>query len=161
MTRSLTVAGCSPQRPFADLAQHLIALRRATRLPQRVLAEAANISRGAVQRAESGTTAPTPAASTPTCAPAGPARPTGPGPISCVPAAAPHSATSSMSSRRPPPTSSPPSGTSLSPSPRSTNGPVLPPSATPTSPPAARRCRAPPRGGSSTARACRPTPSSW
>lgn len=49
------------QRPFADLAQHLIALRRAARLPQRVLASAANISRGAVQRAESGTAAPTPA----------------------------------------------------------------------------------------------------
>ncbi|MDH6435929.1 transcriptional regulator with XRE-family HTH domain [Streptomyces sp. SAI-144] len=59
MTRSLTVAGCSPQRPFADLAQYLIALRRAARLPQRVLAEAANVSRGAVQRAESGTAAPT------------------------------------------------------------------------------------------------------
>ncbi|KRD17897.1 helix-turn-helix domain-containing protein [Streptomyces sp. Root264] len=49
------------QRPFADLAQHLIALRRAARLPQRVLAAAANVSRGAVQRAESGTAAPTPA----------------------------------------------------------------------------------------------------
>ena len=49
-----------PQRPFADLAQHLTALRQAARLPQRGLAEAANISRGAVQRAESGTAAPTP-----------------------------------------------------------------------------------------------------
>nr|WP_168723418.1 helix-turn-helix transcriptional regulator [Streptomyces sp. SAT1]ANO41997.1 transcriptional regulator [Streptomyces sp. SAT1] len=47
------------RRPFADLAQHLIALRRAARLPQRGLAEAANVSRGAVQRAESGTTRPT------------------------------------------------------------------------------------------------------
>ncbi|MCX4920098.1 helix-turn-helix domain-containing protein [Streptomyces sp. NBC_00687] len=48
-----------PQRPFADLAQHLVALRRASRLPQRGLAEAANVSRGAVQRAESGTASPT------------------------------------------------------------------------------------------------------
>ncbi|MYR55945.1 XRE family transcriptional regulator, partial [Streptomyces sp. SID625] len=32
------------RRPFADLAQHLIALRRAARLPQRGLAEAANVS---------------------------------------------------------------------------------------------------------------------
>ncbi|MFE9679755.1 helix-turn-helix domain-containing protein [Streptomyces sp. NPDC006259] len=51
----------TPQRPFADLAQHLTALRRAARLPQRALAEAASVSRGAVQRAESGTAAPTPA----------------------------------------------------------------------------------------------------
>ncbi|MDX3801083.1 helix-turn-helix transcriptional regulator [Streptomyces sp. AK04-3B] len=57
MTRS--PADSVPQRPFADLAQHLIALRRAARLPQRGLAEAANVSRGAVQRAESGTAAPT------------------------------------------------------------------------------------------------------
>ncbi|MET9116656.1 helix-turn-helix transcriptional regulator [Streptomyces longwoodensis] len=48
------------QRPFAGLAQHLTALRRAALL-QRVLAAAANISRGAVQRTESGTAAPTPA----------------------------------------------------------------------------------------------------
>ncbi|MFD7015343.1 helix-turn-helix domain-containing protein [Streptomyces sp. NPDC059928] len=48
-------------RPFAHLAAHLIALRRAARLPQRVLAQAASISRGAVQRAESGTAAPSPA----------------------------------------------------------------------------------------------------
>ncbi|MFJ4478807.1 helix-turn-helix domain-containing protein [Streptomyces xanthochromogenes] len=48
-------------RPFAYLAAHLIALRRAARLPQRALAQAASISRGAVQRAESGTAAPSPA----------------------------------------------------------------------------------------------------
>ncbi|GAA4027243.1 helix-turn-helix transcriptional regulator [Streptomyces plumbiresistens] len=57
MTRSPGVA--APERPFADLAGHLTALREAARLPQRGLAKAANISRGAVQRAESGTAAPT------------------------------------------------------------------------------------------------------
>ncbi|MEU2358589.1 helix-turn-helix domain-containing protein [Streptomyces misionensis] len=57
MTRS--AADGAPQRPFADLAQHLIALRQAARLPQRVLAAAASVSRSAVQRAESGTAAPT------------------------------------------------------------------------------------------------------
>ncbi|MFK0143277.1 helix-turn-helix domain-containing protein [Streptomyces murinus] len=45
-------------RPFAALAAHLISLRRAARLTQRALAERASISRGAVQRAESGTAAP-------------------------------------------------------------------------------------------------------
>ncbi|MEU9247294.1 helix-turn-helix transcriptional regulator [Streptomyces sp. NPDC048385] len=59
MTRSPAVAGRFPAGPFADLAAHLSALRRAARLPQRGLAEAAHISRGAVQRAESGTAAPT------------------------------------------------------------------------------------------------------
>ncbi|WP_329377016.1 helix-turn-helix domain-containing protein [Streptomyces sp. NBC_01716] len=59
MTRSSAVG--TPDRSFADLAEHLIALRRAARLPQRALAEAANVSRGAVQRAESGTAAPSPA----------------------------------------------------------------------------------------------------
>ncbi|MEU6184021.1 helix-turn-helix domain-containing protein [Streptomyces coeruleorubidus] len=57
MTRSL--ADSTPQRPFAHLAEHLTALRRAARLTQRALAEAAHISRGAVQRAESGTAPPT------------------------------------------------------------------------------------------------------
>jgi transcriptional regulator with XRE-family HTH domain len=56
MTRSSVGAA---ERPFAHLAEHLIALRRAARLPQRALAQAANISRGTVQRAESGTAAPT------------------------------------------------------------------------------------------------------
>ncbi|MGW1364997.1 helix-turn-helix domain-containing protein [Streptomyces chartreusis] len=56
MTRS--PAGGSSQCPYARLAEHLIALRRTARLPQRALAEAAHISRGAVQRAESGTAAP-------------------------------------------------------------------------------------------------------
>ncbi|AZM79854.1 XRE family transcriptional regulator [Streptomyces sp. KPB2] len=46
--------------PFAPLAKHLIALRRAARLDQRTLAQVANISRGAVQRAERGLAAPTP-----------------------------------------------------------------------------------------------------
>ncbi|MFC9337372.1 helix-turn-helix domain-containing protein [Streptomyces sp. NPDC057020] len=45
------------QRPFAALAEHLRGLRRAARLPQRGLAERAHVSRGAVQRLESGTTA--------------------------------------------------------------------------------------------------------
>ncbi|GGT02658.1 helix-turn-helix domain-containing protein [Streptomyces cinerochromogenes] len=58
MTR---VPADTPERPFARLADHLTALRRAARLPQRALAQAASISRGAVQRAESGTAAPTPA----------------------------------------------------------------------------------------------------
>ncbi|WP_326782748.1 helix-turn-helix domain-containing protein [Streptomyces sp. NBC_00151] len=57
MTRS--PADSAPQRSFADLAEHLTALRRASRLPQRGLAEAANVSRGAIQRAESGTAPPT------------------------------------------------------------------------------------------------------
>ncbi|MEU3342786.1 helix-turn-helix transcriptional regulator [Streptomyces sp. NPDC006668] len=59
MTRS--PAHTAAERPFAHLAEHLIALRRAARLPQRALAQAASISRGTVQRAESGTAAPTPA----------------------------------------------------------------------------------------------------
>ncbi|MEU2588957.1 helix-turn-helix transcriptional regulator [Streptomyces avermitilis] len=54
-------ADCPPQHPFADLAEHLTGLREAARLTQRVLAGAASISRGAVQRAESGTAAPAPA----------------------------------------------------------------------------------------------------
>ncbi|MFB7189380.1 helix-turn-helix domain-containing protein [Streptomyces sp. NPDC056230] len=45
-------------RPFADLAELLVALRRAARLSQRDLAARANISRGTVQNAESGRTAP-------------------------------------------------------------------------------------------------------
>ncbi|MER6787919.1 helix-turn-helix transcriptional regulator [Streptomyces sp. NPDC000658] len=54
MTRSTAV----PARPFVRLAGHLRALR-AARLTQRALADAANISRGAVQNAESGTAPPT------------------------------------------------------------------------------------------------------
>ncbi|MEU6673779.1 helix-turn-helix transcriptional regulator [Streptomyces sp. NPDC046925] len=57
MTRS--PADSAPQHPFAHLASHLTALRRTARLTQRALAEAAHISRGAVQRAESGTAPPT------------------------------------------------------------------------------------------------------
>ncbi|WP_406165086.1 helix-turn-helix domain-containing protein [Streptomyces canus] len=57
MTRS--PADSSPQHPFAHLAAHLKALRRAARLTQRALAGAAHISRGAVQHAESGTAPPT------------------------------------------------------------------------------------------------------
>ncbi|EGX56735.1 MULTISPECIES: helix-turn-helix domain-containing protein [Streptomyces] len=48
-----------PDRHFARLAGHLRALRGAARLTQRALADDANISRGAVQRAESGTAPPT------------------------------------------------------------------------------------------------------
>ncbi|MFE0356445.1 helix-turn-helix domain-containing protein [Streptomyces nigra] len=58
MTRSRTSA--EPGRPFAALAAHLISLRRTARLTQRALAERASISRGAVQRAESGVAAPCP-----------------------------------------------------------------------------------------------------
>ncbi|MFH8934115.1 helix-turn-helix domain-containing protein [Streptomyces griseosporeus] len=58
MTR---IPAVTAERPFALLAEHLTALRRTARLPQRALAQAASISRGAVQRAESGTAAPTPA----------------------------------------------------------------------------------------------------
>ncbi|MGW0971828.1 helix-turn-helix domain-containing protein [Streptomyces sp. NPDC002516] len=58
MTRSPACG--APGRPFEALGEHLAALRRAARLPQRSLAQAASISRGAVQRAESGTAAPTP-----------------------------------------------------------------------------------------------------
>ncbi|MCK2145350.1 helix-turn-helix domain-containing protein (plasmid) [Streptomyces sp. WAC00276] len=47
-----------PRPPFADLAEHLVALRGAARLSQRGLAAAAAVSRGTVQRAESGTAAP-------------------------------------------------------------------------------------------------------
>ncbi|MFE6383796.1 helix-turn-helix domain-containing protein [Streptomyces roseolus] len=46
------------QRPFAALAEHLRALRQAARLPQRGLAARAHVSRGAVQRLESGTAPP-------------------------------------------------------------------------------------------------------
>ncbi|MFE1907398.1 helix-turn-helix domain-containing protein [Streptomyces gardneri] len=53
MTRSCDDG--APQRPFAALAEHLRALRRAARLSQRGLAERAHVSRGAVQRLESGT----------------------------------------------------------------------------------------------------------
>ncbi|WP_244188114.1 helix-turn-helix domain-containing protein [Streptomyces regalis] len=59
MTRS--PAGAAAQRHYARLAEHLTALRDTARLTQRALADAANISRGAVQRAESGTAPPTPA----------------------------------------------------------------------------------------------------
>ncbi|MFM9458333.1 helix-turn-helix domain-containing protein [Streptomyces europaeiscabiei] len=59
MTRS--PAGAAPERHYARLADHLTALRGAARLTQRAVAETANISRGAVQRAESGTAPPTPA----------------------------------------------------------------------------------------------------
>lgn len=45
-------------RSFADLAELLVALRRDARLSQRDLAARANISRGTVQKAESGRTAP-------------------------------------------------------------------------------------------------------
>ncbi|MFE1879684.1 helix-turn-helix domain-containing protein [Streptomyces diastatochromogenes] len=51
-------AGGHLERPFARLAEHLIALRCAARLTQRALVQAATISRGAVQHAESGTAAP-------------------------------------------------------------------------------------------------------
>ncbi|MFF9286416.1 helix-turn-helix domain-containing protein [Streptomyces griseosporeus] len=47
-----------PHLPFAGLAEHLTALRRAARLSQRELAAAAAVSRGTVQRAESGAAAP-------------------------------------------------------------------------------------------------------
>jgi transcriptional regulator with XRE-family HTH domain len=58
MTRS--AASGAPDRPFVHLAEHLTTLRRAARLTQRALAQAANVSRGAVQRAESGAAAPSP-----------------------------------------------------------------------------------------------------
>ncbi|MFM9812915.1 helix-turn-helix domain-containing protein [Streptomyces scabiei] len=57
MTRS--PADAAPARHYARLAQHLTALRGAARLTQRALADAANVSRSAVQRAESGTAPPT------------------------------------------------------------------------------------------------------
>jgi transcriptional regulator with XRE-family HTH domain len=47
--------------PFAYLAEHLVALRTAARMSQCGLAAAAAVSRGTVQRAESGATAPSPA----------------------------------------------------------------------------------------------------
>ncbi|MFF9496567.1 helix-turn-helix domain-containing protein [Streptomyces flaveolus] len=47
-----------PRLPFAGLAEHLTALRRAARLSRRELAAAAAVSRGTVQRAESGAAAP-------------------------------------------------------------------------------------------------------
>ncbi|MFC9652748.1 helix-turn-helix domain-containing protein [Streptomyces sp. NPDC056937] len=59
MTRSCPAG--TPDGPFAALAEHLVCLRRAARLTQRALAEAASISRGTVQRAESGAAAPSPA----------------------------------------------------------------------------------------------------
>ncbi|WP_294003050.1 helix-turn-helix transcriptional regulator [Streptomyces sp.] len=52
-------AGAAAQRHYARLAEHLTALRDTARLTQRALADAANISRGAVQRAESGAAPPT------------------------------------------------------------------------------------------------------
>jgi transcriptional regulator with XRE-family HTH domain len=57
---SRSALACAPERPFAALAEHLIGLRRAARLPQRALADVAAISRTAVQRAESGIAAPSP-----------------------------------------------------------------------------------------------------
>lgn len=50
--------GAVPRRPFAGLAEHLVALRTTARMSQRDLAVAAAVSRGTVQRAESGTAAP-------------------------------------------------------------------------------------------------------
>ncbi|WP_318205874.1 helix-turn-helix transcriptional regulator [Streptomyces sp. SCL15-4] len=58
MTRSDPAS--TPDGPFPALAEHLVRLRRAARLTQRALAEAASISRGTVQRAESGSAAPSP-----------------------------------------------------------------------------------------------------
>ncbi|MEU5756240.1 helix-turn-helix transcriptional regulator [Streptomyces sp. NPDC047829] len=57
---SRSALACAPERPFAALAEHLIGLRRAARMPQRALADVAAISRTAVQRAESGIAAPSP-----------------------------------------------------------------------------------------------------
>ncbi|MEV7434035.1 helix-turn-helix domain-containing protein [Streptomyces griseoviridis] len=59
MTRSPFAS--SPDGPFTALAEHLVGLRRAAGLTQRALAQAASISRGTVQRAESGAAAPSPA----------------------------------------------------------------------------------------------------
>ncbi|MFE0178877.1 helix-turn-helix domain-containing protein [Streptomyces sp. NPDC059002] len=56
MSRSSSAA--SPKRPYARLAEFLLGLRREACLTQRKLADTAKISRGAVQRAESGTAAP-------------------------------------------------------------------------------------------------------
>ncbi|WP_406164037.1 helix-turn-helix domain-containing protein [Streptomyces sp. NBC_00882] len=51
----------TPHTPYADLAAHLTALRKRARLSQRALAATAAVSRGTVQNAESGTSAPSPA----------------------------------------------------------------------------------------------------
>ncbi|MER6125352.1 helix-turn-helix transcriptional regulator [Streptomyces sp. NPDC001795] len=56
MTSPRPAAG--PRLPFARLAEHLVALRTGARMSQRDLALAAAVSRGTVQRAESGTAAP-------------------------------------------------------------------------------------------------------
>jgi transcriptional regulator with XRE-family HTH domain len=47
--------------PYAEFAEHMVALRKAARFSQRDLAAAASVSRGTVQDAESGTRAPSPA----------------------------------------------------------------------------------------------------
>ncbi|MEU3855632.1 helix-turn-helix transcriptional regulator [Streptomyces sp. NPDC029554] len=53
--------GASPRTRLARArGKHLAGLRRAARLTQRALAQAASISRGTVQRAESGAAAPSP-----------------------------------------------------------------------------------------------------
>ncbi|MCX4993729.1 helix-turn-helix domain-containing protein [Streptomyces sp. NBC_00568] len=48
------------QAPYAPLAAHLARLRRDARLSQRALASAAAVSRGTIQNAEAGTSAPSP-----------------------------------------------------------------------------------------------------
>ncbi|MFC9593846.1 helix-turn-helix domain-containing protein [Streptomyces sp. NPDC056944] len=108
-------SGPPPQRPFADLVEHLKALRRAAGLPQRGLAEAAHICPGAVQRLESGAARPPRPSLTPICAPAEPAPPTRRRPVTCSPAAGAHSTASSAYSRpRWPSSSSAPSASSAS-----------------------------------------------
>ncbi|MEV5982100.1 helix-turn-helix transcriptional regulator [Streptomyces sp. NPDC052114] len=54
MARSSSAA----HAPYARLAAHLTALRKHARLSQRALASAAAVSRGTIQNAESGTSAP-------------------------------------------------------------------------------------------------------
>lgn len=58
MTRTDSDTACPP---YAGLAAHLTAMRTTARLTQRGLAQAAAVSRGTVQNAESGTSAPSPA----------------------------------------------------------------------------------------------------
>lgn len=59
MPRSRSCAAV--RRPYADFAEHMVALRKAARLSQRDLAAAAAVSRGTVQDVESGTRARSPA----------------------------------------------------------------------------------------------------
>ncbi|MET9915058.1 helix-turn-helix domain-containing protein [Streptomyces sp. NPDC006476] len=144
--------------PFSHLAEHLVALRSAARMSQRALAAAAVVSRGTVQRAESGTTAPSPAVLDALVGACGGDRAARDRALVLRNQGRTEVRGSSAASRLPHRRSSAPSQTSAPPSPPSTNGLAHRPRATSSGRWATgSRSRAPPPGASSGARGCPPT----